>query len=67
MAHAYTPGLRVSEFTLLSKDRRLPLLGEVLVEIMATVFCCLKDSADFSQVSGRGQWGGKGGVSLING
>lgn len=25
-----------------------------VVEIMATLFCCLKDSADFSQVSGRG-------------
>ncbi|MHC4859201.1 MAG: hypothetical protein ACYTDY_03815 [Planctomycetota bacterium] len=31
MAHAYTPGLRVSDFTLLTKERRLPLLGEVLV------------------------------------
>ncbi len=31
MGHAYTPGLRVSEFTLLVKERRLPLLGEVLV------------------------------------
>jgi hypothetical protein len=31
MAHAYTPGLRVAEFTLLRKERRLPLLGEVLV------------------------------------
>ena len=32
MAHAYTPGLRVAEFTLLTKERRLPLLGEVLVK-----------------------------------
>ena len=32
MAHAYTPGLRVSEFTVLRKERRLPLLGEVLVK-----------------------------------
>jgi hypothetical protein len=32
MGHAYTPGLRVSEFTVLRKDRRLPLLGEVLVK-----------------------------------
>jgi hypothetical protein len=32
MGHAYTPGLRVSEFTLLRKERRLPLLGEVLVK-----------------------------------
>ncbi len=37
MAHAYTPGLRVSEFTLLSKERRLPLLGEVIVEEGARV------------------------------
>ena len=33
MAHAYTPGLRVSDFTLLVKERRLPLLGEVLVKV----------------------------------
>ncbi|MFV1958076.1 MAG: hypothetical protein ACC662_01555 [Planctomycetota bacterium] len=32
MAHAYTPGLRVAPFTLLQKERKLPLLGEVLVE-----------------------------------
>ena len=32
MAHAYTPGLRVSDFTVLEKDRKLPLLGEVLVK-----------------------------------
>ena len=32
MGHAYTPGLRVAEFTLLKKERRLPLLGEVLVK-----------------------------------
>lgn len=32
MAHAYTPGLRVAEFTLFRKERRLPLLGEVLVK-----------------------------------
>ncbi len=32
MGHAYTPGLRVSEFTVLRKERRLPLLGEVLVK-----------------------------------
>lgn len=31
MAHAYTPGLRVSERTLLRKERRLPLPGEVMV------------------------------------
>ena len=32
MAHAYTPGLKVKKFTLVSKTRRLPLPGEVLVE-----------------------------------
>lgn len=32
MAHAYTPGLRVSELTVLRKERRLPLQGEVLVD-----------------------------------
>jgi len=32
MAHAYTPGLRVAERTLLRKVRRLPLPGEVLVK-----------------------------------
>ena len=32
MAHAYTPGLRVAPFTLLEKERKLPLLGEVLVK-----------------------------------
>lgn len=37
MAHAYTPGLRVADFTLLRKERRLPLLGEVLVEEGAKV------------------------------
>jgi hypothetical protein len=31
MAHAYTPGLRVAELTLLRKVRRLPIKGEVLV------------------------------------
>jgi len=33
MAHSYTPGLRVAEVTLLRKERRLPIHGEVLVEI----------------------------------
>ena len=33
MAHAYTPGLRVAEVTLLRKERRLPIQGEVLVQI----------------------------------
>ena len=31
MAHAYTPGLRVSELTILRKERTLPLKGEVVV------------------------------------
>src|SRR5687767_15437499 len=31
MAHAYTPGLRVTERTLVRRERRLPLKGEVLV------------------------------------
>ena len=29
MAHAYTPGLRVTRYTLLRRERRLPLKGEV--------------------------------------
>jgi hypothetical protein len=33
MAHAYTPGLRVAEVTLLRKERRLPIQGEVLVQV----------------------------------
>ncbi|MCD4690105.1 hypothetical protein K8S17_01445, partial [bacterium] len=32
MAHAYTPGLRVSEITVLRKERRLPIMGEVIVK-----------------------------------
>ena len=32
MAHAYTPGLRVTERATVRKTRRLPILGEVLVE-----------------------------------
>src|ERR1041385_6918637 len=31
MAHAYTPGLRVTEDTIVRRERRLPLKGEVLV------------------------------------
>jgi hypothetical protein len=31
MAHAYTPGLRVSEKTVVRKERRLPIKGEVIV------------------------------------
>ena len=37
MAHAYTPGLKVTEGTTIQKERRLPLQGEVLVEAGATV------------------------------
>lgn len=33
MGTAYTPGLTVSEYTLLTKTRRLPLKGEVLVSV----------------------------------
>ena len=32
MAHAYTPGLKVTKGTTIQKERRLPLQGEVLVE-----------------------------------
>ncbi len=32
MAHAYTPGLKVLEYTELKKQRRLPLPGEILVK-----------------------------------
>ncbi|MEW6723867.1 MAG: hypothetical protein AB1331_02950 [Bacillota bacterium] len=32
MAHAYTPGLKVTQEAVLKKRRRLPLLGEVLVK-----------------------------------
>ena len=37
MAHAYTPGLKVTEGMTIRKERRLPLEGEVLVEVGATV------------------------------
>jgi hypothetical protein len=37
MAHAYTPGLKVKKFTMVSKTRRLPLPGEVLVKNGDTV------------------------------
>jgi hypothetical protein len=33
LAHAYTPGLRVSKQTEVRKERRLPLNGEVLVKV----------------------------------
>ena len=32
MAHAYTPGLRVTRHAVIQKERRLPLKGEVVVE-----------------------------------
>ena len=32
MAHAYTPGLRVTTRTRIVKERRLPLKGEVVVK-----------------------------------
>lgn len=31
MAHAYTPGLRVTPYAILTRERRLPLKGDVLV------------------------------------
>jgi len=37
MAHAYTPGLKVKRFTVVSKTRRLPIPGEVLVKEGDTV------------------------------
>lgn len=37
MAHAYTPGLKVTEGMTIQKERRLPLEGEVLVEAGVTV------------------------------
>jgi len=37
MAHAYTPGLKVTEQDIIEKVRRLPLLGEVLVNQGDTV------------------------------
>lgn len=37
MAQAYTPGLRVASETVLRKNRRLPLAGDILVEIGQSV------------------------------
>jgi len=37
MAHAYTPGLRVTEKTRIVKERKLPLPGDVMVKIGDTV------------------------------
>ena len=33
MAHAYTPGLRVADYTIVRKQRRLPLPGDVAVSV----------------------------------
>ncbi len=33
MAHAYTPGLRVTDGTILTRERRLPLKGQVLATV----------------------------------
>ena len=33
MAHAYTPGLKISAKTIIRSERRLPLMGDVLVEV----------------------------------
>lgn len=33
MAHAYTPGLKVTPFTVYSRERRLPLRGAVIVKV----------------------------------
>jgi hypothetical protein len=37
MAHAYTPGLRVTNHAVLRRERRLPLKGDVLVTLGAAV------------------------------
>ena len=37
MAHAYTPGLRVTDHAVIRRERRLPLRGEVLVTAGARV------------------------------
>ncbi len=37
MAHAYTPGLRVTRYAAIQRQRRLPLKGQVLVETGAQV------------------------------
>ncbi len=37
MAHAYTPGLKVTEKSVIRKDRRLPLKGQVMVKQGDTV------------------------------
>jgi hypothetical protein len=37
LAHAYTPGLKVLEYTVLTKQRRLPLPGDIVVDKNSTV------------------------------
>ncbi len=37
MAHAYTPGLKVTEHAVIKKARRLPLAGEVMVAVGQTL------------------------------
>ncbi|MCL6580066.1 MAG: hypothetical protein K6U08_00390 [Firmicutes bacterium] len=37
MAHAYTPGLKVTDYTVLRRQRRLPIPGDVLVKLGDTV------------------------------
>ncbi|HKQ56508.1 MAG TPA: hypothetical protein VJY35_01455 [Candidatus Eisenbacteria bacterium] len=37
MAHSYTPGLRVTDHAVIRRERRLPLKGEVLVQVGAAV------------------------------
>lgn len=56
MAHAYTPGLKVKRFTIVSKTRRLPIPGEVLVKE--------GDTLTHDQVVARTQVPGE--VHLIN-
>ncbi len=38
MAHAYTPGLKIAAETTIQSERRLPLAGDVLVEVGDRVF-----------------------------